>query len=79
MAQYTVIWRDNGDDYMVTTVELADDRDPHSVDNNEWADLAYAAECADNDWTAEDMAGYLPSNDGYDMISVIVGVPEYIY
>jgi hypothetical protein len=79
MKQYTVIWRDNGDDYMVTTVELGDVIDARQMSTNEWADLAYAAECKSNDWTEEDMEDYLPSRDGYDLISVIVGVPEYIY
>lgn len=79
MALYTVIWRDNGDDFMITTVELGDVIDARQMDTNEWADLAYETECKANGWTDEDMEGYLPSNDGYDLITVIAGVPEYIY
>jgi hypothetical protein len=79
MAQYTVIWRDNGDDFMVTTVELGDVIDARQMSTNEWADLAYAAECAANNIDPSENDEYLPSNDGYDLITVIVGVPEYIY
>jgi hypothetical protein len=79
MAKFTVIWRDDGDDFMTTVVELGDDRDPHSINNNEWADLACAAEYDDNEYAAEDTDEYLPSRDGYELITVIVGEPEYIY
>lgn len=78
MAQFTVTWRDNGDDFMVTTVELADDRDPRSLNTNEWADLAHAAECAANGIPLEE-SEFSAAEDGYDLISITVGVPEYIY
>jgi hypothetical protein len=79
MAQFTVTWRDNGDDFMITVVELGDAIDPRQVSTNEWADLAFHAELAANGIPKEDMEGYLPSNDGYDMISVVRGVPDFIY
>lgn len=79
MAQYTVIWRGHDDDYMVTLVELGDAVDARQMDTNEWADLAYAAECDHSDWSAEEAAEYLPSRDGYDLISVIRGELDFIY
>jgi hypothetical protein len=77
MALYTVIWRDNGDDFMITTVELGDVIDPHQVSTNEWADLAHAAELKANGIPPEESE--FNSEDGYDLITVIKGVPEYIY
>jgi hypothetical protein len=78
MAQFTVIWRDNGDDFMVTVVELGDAVDARQVSTNEWADLAHAAECAANGIPLDESV-FNAEADGYDLISVIVGVPEYIY
>lgn len=78
MAKFTVTWRDNGDHFMVTTVELSDDRDPHTVDTNEWADLAHRAECDDNNIPLDESM-FNAEEDGYDMVSVIRGVPEFIY
>jgi len=79
MAKYTVIWRDCGDDFLVTTVELGDIIDPNQVSTNEWADMAHRIECEHSDWTEEEIEEYLPSRDGYDLISVIRGVPDFIY
>lgn len=78
MNQFTVIWRDCGDDFMVTTVELEDSVDPKILSTNTWADMAWAAENTAAG-IPEDEWGVAPSEDGYDLISVIVGVPEYIY
>jgi hypothetical protein len=78
MAKYTVTWRDNGDDFMVTTVELGDAIDARQVSTNEWADLAHAAECAANGIPLEEST-FNAEEDGYDLISVIVGEPEFVY
>ena len=78
MAQYTVTWRDQGDDFMITTVELGDAIDPQQVSTNEWADFAHIAEnraagIPQDEW------GPRPSKTGYDLISVVRGVPDFIY
>jgi hypothetical protein len=78
MAKYTVTWRDNGDYFMVTTVELADDRDPIAVSTNEWADLAHRAECIANGIPLDESL-FNAAEDGYELISVIVGEPEFVY
>jgi len=78
MSQFTVTWRDNGNHFMVTTVELGDAIDPRQVSSNEWADLAHAAECAANNISPED-SQFVAEEDGYDLISVIEGVPNFIY
>lgn len=79
MKQFTVIWRDNGDDFMVTTVELEDSVNPKMLSTNTWADMAHEVERAATATEDDEDDDYLPSRDGYDLISVIVGVPEYIY
>ena len=78
MAKYTVTWRDNGDHFMVTTVELGDVIDPRQVSTNEWADLAHVAECAANGIPLDE-SDFDAERDGYDLVSVIVGVPEFVY
>jgi hypothetical protein len=79
MAKFTVIWRDNGDDFMVTLVELGDAVDARQVSTNEWADMAHRIECEHSDWSEEEIEQYLPSRDGYDLISVIRGELDFIY
>lgn len=78
MALFTVTWRDMGDDFMVTTVDLDDRIDPKLVTTNEWADLAWTAENT-SAGIPEDEWGTRPSVDGYDLISVVEGVPNFIY
>jgi hypothetical protein len=78
MAKYTVIWRDNGDEFMVTTVEMADEVDPQQVDNNDWADLAHLAECNANGIPLDE-SEFSAARDGYDLITVIKGVPDFVY
>ncbi len=78
MAQFTVTWRDQGDDFMVTTVDLDDRIDPRLVTTNEWADLAWTAENTAAGIPADEW-GTRPSVDGYDLISVVEGVPNFIY
>ena len=78
MAKFTVTWRDDGDDFMITTVELGDAIDPRQVSTNEWADLANAAECAANGIPLDE-SGFVAADHGYDLISVIEGVPTFIY
>ena len=79
MAQFTVTWKDEGFDFMITTVNIEDDRDPNDVSADEWADLASKEEMAAQGypWDEEDCA--LPSEEGYDLISVVRGVPDFIY
>jgi len=79
LTQYTVTWRDDGDDYMVTTVEISEDINPHSLSTNEWADLASAVEHGNTVVTDDEEHSYLPSRDGYDLITVVAGVPDFIY
>ena len=78
MAKFTVTWRDDGDDFMVTTVELGDVIDARQVSTNDWADLAHIAENRAAG-IPEDEWGPKPSETGYDLISVVEGVPTFIY
>ena len=78
MAQFTVTWRGDHDEFIITTVELGDVIDPLQVTPNEWADMAWTAENTAAG-IPEDEWGPRPSEDGYDLISVVVGVPEFIY
>ena len=78
MAKFTVTWRDDGDDFMITTVELGDAIDSRQVSTNEWADLAHAAECAANGIPLDESL-FNAEDHGYDLISVIEGVPTFIY
>jgi hypothetical protein len=78
MAQFTVTWRGQVDDFIVTTVELEESVNPYMLSTNTWADMAWAAENTAAG-IPEDEWGPKPSDTGYDMISVVRGVPEFIY
>ncbi len=78
MAKFTVTWRGDEDDFMVTTVELDDRIEPRLVLTSEWADIAFEAE-QKAAGIPEDEWGPRPSVNGYDLISVVVGVPDFIY
>lgn len=78
MKQYTITWRGDGDEFIVTGVEIADHCDPFSLSTDEWVDLAWqqenrAAGLCKDEW------GERPSEVGYDLISVVEGVPNFIY
>jgi hypothetical protein len=72
MRTYTVIWRDNGDDYMFTTVTT--DLHPSNIANNEWVAMSAAVEYAQ--WDEEDReSAILSLKEGYDLLDVLLGVP----
>lgn len=79
MQKFTVIWRDNGDDFMVTLVELEDSVNPLMLSTNTWADMAHRVECEHSDWSEEEIEEYLPSRDGYELISVVRGELDFIF
>lgn len=76
MQSYTVIWRDNGDDYMLTTVQTSDD--PADVPNIGWVQTAAEVEYAD--WDEADRIQAIADllTDGYDLIAVVKGELEYV-
>ena len=78
LTQFTVTWRDMGDDFMVTTVELEESVNPYMLSANTWADMAWTAENTAAG-IPEDEWGVAPSEDGYELISVVRGSPEFIY
>lgn len=78
MSKFTVIWKDNGDSFMVTTVTLRPTVDPLQLSTSEWADLAHAAECEANQIDPQE-SQFNAAEDGYDLISVIEGEPYFIY
>ena len=75
MAKFTVIWRDDGDEFITTIVEIFVSPDLARFSRAEWVDLAYAVECGGEEVESE----YLPSRDGYDLIAVIAGEVDFIY
>lgn len=76
MSKFTVIWRDDGDKFITTMVEILAGRNPQDISRAEWVDLAYAVECG---WGGECESDYLPSLDGYELIAVIAGEVDFIY
>jgi hypothetical protein len=70
---YTVIWRDGGDDYMLTTVRTA--IEPADLTNTAWVIMAGEVEYAE--WDDVDRVSALADLlDGYDLLDVLVGVPQ---
>lgn len=75
MNTYTVIWRDNGDDFMFTTVTTA--RDPVEISCTEW--VLMAGEIEYEEWSEEDRISALADLlDGYDLLDVLVGEPQSV-
>lgn len=76
MQTYTVIWRDNGDDFMFTEVQTNDD--PADVPNIGWVQTAAAVEYAD--WEEIERIAAIGAllSDGCDLLAVIKGKLEYV-
>jgi len=70
MKSYTVIWRDGGDDFMLTEVETA--VDPNLMTNGDWVFLAGEVEYAE--WDEVDRVAALADLlDDYELLDVVVG------
>lgn len=75
MNTYTVIWRDDGDDFMFTEVNTA--VDPAELTTTEWVMLAAEVEYAE--WGQEDrIAAMADLLDGYELLDVMVGTPQSV-
>lgn len=76
MQTYTVIWRDDGDDYMFTEVQTNDD--PADVPNIGWVQTAAAVEYAD--WEEIERIAAIGAllSDGYELLAVVKGELEYV-
>jgi hypothetical protein len=73
MNAYTVIWRDNGDDYMFTQVSTV--IDPANLSSIDWVLMAGEVEYAE--WDEVDRVAALADLlNGYDLLDVLVGVPQ---
>ncbi len=73
MTTYTVIWRDGGDDFMLTQVNTA--VEPEEMTYTDWVLLAGEVEYADWD-EADRVAALADLLDGYDLLDVLVGEPQ---
>jgi hypothetical protein len=76
MKNYTVIWRDGGDDFMFTVVDT--DKDPNMITNSNW--IEWAAEIEYADWDEADRIEELNEvrNNGYELLDVLAGTPESV-
>lgn len=73
MTTYTVIWRDGGDDFMLTQVNTA--VEPSDMTSTDWVILAGEVEYAD--WDEVDRVAALADLlDGFDLLDVLVGEPQ---
>ncbi len=73
MTTYTVIWRDGGDDFMLTQVNTA--VEPEEMTYTDWVLLAGEVEYADWD-EADRVAALADLLDGFDLLDVLVGEPQ---
>ena len=74
MQTYTVIWRDNGDEFMFTEVQTTDD--PADIPTIGWVQTAAAVEYAD--WDEADRIAAIADllTDGFELLDVLVGTPQ---
>jgi hypothetical protein len=75
MQTYTVIWRDDGDDYMFTEVKTNDD--PAEVSNIGWVVKAGEIEYAHWD-EADRIVALAQLLEGYELLAVVKGELEYV-
>jgi len=76
MATYTVIWRDAGDDYMFTEVDLGI-LDPLQMSNLEW--VLEAADVEYSEWSeAEQIQAKADLLDGFELLAVVVGSLQHV-
>lgn len=76
MSTYTVIWRDNGNDYMFTEVNL-DILDPLQMSNIEW--VLEAAEIEYAHWYEQErIQAKADLLDGFELLAVVRGELEYV-
>ena len=71
--EYTVIWRDGGDEFMLTTVRTA--VEPAELTNTDWVIMAGEVEYAEWD-EADRVAALADLLEGYELLDVLVGVPQ---
>ena len=71
--EYTVIWRDGGDDFMLTVVRTA--IEPAELTNTDWVIMAGEVEYAEWD-EADRVAALADLLEGYELLDVLVGVPQ---
>ena len=76
MQEYTVIWRDNGDDYMITTIEVPKEQ----AINMTGKDFVLAS--AEIEYEGfEDKADFIENveENGYELLGVILGKVTWVY
>jgi len=79
MTEYQVIWRDQGDDYMITQVSLdTEDTDPTDLSTFDWVMMAASVEYAEFDEESFVTAMSELHSAGYDFIGVLPGDVEWI-
>ena len=76
MQTYTVIWRDNGDEFMITEVQTTDD--PADIPSIGWVQTAAAVEYADWDEADRIVAIADLLTDGFDLLDVVEGKLESV-
>ena len=76
MQTYTVIWRDQSDDYMFTEVETTDN--PAGLSALNWVQTAASIEYAD--YMPEELKDILDdlAENGYDLLDVVKGKLESV-
>lgn len=73
--EYTVIWRDGGDDFMFTEVRTS--VEPEDLASVDWVVMAGEVEYADWD-DDERIAALADLLDGYELLAVVKGKLEYV-
>lgn len=80
MQNYTVIWRDNGDEFIITEFE-ADIEDDTNTSPDEWVTKAATQEAIVANYTQEQIDDEVSAllEQGYDLITVIRGKVDYVW
>ncbi len=75
MQKYTVIWRDQGDDYIITVVAVPEEQ-AGNMNSQDFVRLAAETEYEDFEDRNEILEDI--EENGYDLIGVILGEPVWV-
>lgn len=76
MTTYTVIWRDDGDDFMFTEVDLGI-LDPLQMSNIEW--VLEAADVEYSEWSeSEQIQAKADLLEHFELLAVVVGSLQHV-
>lgn len=80
MENVTIVWRDDGDEFIITDAEI-ECEDPGALSPDEWVSIAARVEGVESGWSPEEIEDYIDDliENGYDLILVTPKIQHYYF